>query len=132
LYVYDRDTNQKRLYPASIYSRTNANVTRFDWRDFNGTTIELKTQTATIASATVSTSIAKIACSCDGVAQPRAAINGTAYTGTGTIDAVLGIKWVQLCNSTQVGSSFNPIRVRQLKMFPTTLSTAQLQTLTAL
>jgi hypothetical protein len=130
LYIYGRDTNQKRTFPASIYARTNANVVRFDWRDFSGTTIELKTQTATVAAATVSTSIAKIACSCDGVAQPRAAINGTAYTSTGTIDSVSGIQWVQLGNSSQVAGAFNPIWVRQLKMFPTTLSTAQLQGLT--
>jgi hypothetical protein len=130
LYIYGRDTNQKRNYPASLYSRTNANSPRLDWRDFSGTTIEIKTLTATVAAATVSASTAKIAFSCDGVAQPRVAINGTAYTGTGTIDAISGIQWVQLGNSSQVGSAFNPIWVRQLKMFPTTLSTAQLQGLT--
>lgn len=133
LYIYGRDTNQKRTYPASIYARTNTpSVQRLDWRDFSGTTIEIKTQTATVANATVNTSIAKIAFSCDGVAQPRVAINGTAFTGTGTIDSISGIQWVQLCNSSQVGSAFNPIWVRQLKMFPTTLSTAQLQGLTTL
>jgi hypothetical protein len=131
LYVYGRDTNQKRTFPASlIVKRNTASTIRLDWRDFNGTSVEIKTITATVAATTVNTSTAKIAFSCNGVAQPRVAINGTAFTGTGTIDPISEIQWVQLGNSSAVAGSFNPIWVKQLKIFPTTLSTAQLQALT--
>lgn len=131
LYVYGRDTNQKRTFPASLFARTNASVQRLDVRDFNGNAIEVKTQLVLVASASsFNASTAKIAFSGNGVAQPRVAINGTVSTGTLGIDAVSGIQWVQLGNSSAVAGSFNPIWVKQLKIFPTTLSTAQLQALT--
>ncbi|CAB4176661.1 hypothetical protein UFOVP995_45, partial [uncultured Caudovirales phage] len=134
LWTYGRDPNSKREYPASLYARTNANTERIDLRDFSGTTVEVGTQTRTVQSVTVGTaSIVKIALAQSTSAYPSSAINGTSATLTsGVIDSALGLQWVQLCNSSAVGISFNPIWARQLKVYPTALTAAQLQTLTTL
>ena len=133
-WTYGRDPNSKRDYPASLYARTNANTERIDLRDFSGTTVEVGTQTRTVQAVTVGTaSIVKIAVAQSTSAYPSSAINGTSATLTsGVIDSALGLQWVQLCNSSAVASSFNPIWARQLKVYPTALTAAQLQTLTAL
>jgi hypothetical protein len=134
LWTYGRDPNSKRDYPASLYARTNANTERIDLRDFSGTTVEVGTQTRTVQAVTVGTaSIVKIALAQSTSAYPSSAINGTSATLTsGVIDSALGLQWVQLCNSSAVASSFNPIWARQLKVYPTALTAGQLQTLTAL
>jgi hypothetical protein len=133
LWVYGRDPNSKRQYPASLYARTNSNTKRVDLRDFTGTTVEAGTQTRSVQTRNIGTaSIAKVALAQNTSAYPSSAVNGTSATLTsGTIDSALGLQWVQLGNSSAVGSSFNAIWARQLKLYPTQLSAAQLQTLTA-
>jgi hypothetical protein len=133
LWVYGRDPNSKREYPASLYARTNSNTKRVDLRDFTGTTVEAATQTRSVQTRNIGTaSIAKVALAQNTSAYPSSAVNGTSATLTsGTIDSALGLQWVQLGNSSAVGSSFNAIWARQLKLYPTQLSAAQLQTLTA-
>ena len=134
LWTYGRDPNSKQQFPTSLYARTNANTERIDFRDFTGTTVEAGTQTRTVQAVTVGTaSIVKIALAQSTSAYPSSAINGTSATLTsGVIDSALGLQWVQLCNSGAVASSFNPIWARQLKVYPTQLTAAQLQTLTTL
>jgi len=133
LFVYARDPNSKRDYPASLYARTNANALRIDVRDFTGTTVWAATQTRTVQNVNVGTaSKLKIALAQSTSAYPISAINGTSATFTsGVIDSALGLQWVQLCNSSQVAGSFNPIWAQQLKLYPMQLTAAQLQTLTA-
>jgi hypothetical protein len=134
LWVYGRDPNSKQDYPASLYARTNTNTVRIDMRDFTGTTAQAATQTRTVQTRTIGTaSIAKVALAQSTSAYPSSAINGTSATLTsGVIDSALGLQWVQLCNSSAVASKFNPIWARQLKVYPTALTAAQLQTLTTL
>lgn len=132
LIQYARDTTSKRTYPAVLYARTNSNVQRADFRDFSGTTIEVKTQTRTVQGASSSSSTMKIALACDGTAHPSSAVNGTSATLTsGVIDAVSGIQWMQLANSSLVAGSWNPVRVQVLKMWPERKTAADLATLTS-
>lgn len=132
LWVYERDPNSKQTYPASLFARTNANIKRADFRDFSGTTVEMQTQTRTVQSRNIGTaSIAKVALAQNTSAYQISAINGTSATLTsGVIDSALGLQWIQLGNSTQVSGAFNPIWARQLKLYPTQLTAAQLQALT--
>ena len=132
LWVYGRDPNSKREYPASLYARTNANTERLDVRDFSGTTIETGTQTRTIQGVNVGTApIVKVALAQNTSAYPSSAVNGTSATLTsGVIDSALGIQWVQLGNSSAVASAFNPIWAQRLKLYPTALTASQLQALT--
>jgi hypothetical protein len=132
LWVYGRDPNSKQEYPASLFARTNADIKRVDLRDFSGTTAETQTQTRTVQSRNIGTaSIAKVALAQKTSAYPISAINGTSATLTsGVIDSALGLQWVQLGNSSQVSGAFNPIWARQLKLYPTQLTAAQLQALT--
>jgi hypothetical protein len=136
LFVYGRDPNNKRDYPATMYARTNAvtNTPRIDMRDFTGTTAQATTQTRTVQTRNIGTaSIAKVALAQNTNAYPISAINGTSATLTsGVIDSALGLQWVQLGNSSQVASSFNPIWVQALTMYPKQLTATQLQTLTTL
>ena len=133
LWTYGRDPNNKREYPATVYARTNANTVRIDMRDFTGTTVMASTQTRTVQTVTVGTaSKVKIALAQNTSAYPISAINGTSATLTsGVIDSALGLQWVQLGNTSVVAASFNPIWAQQLKLYPTQLTAAQLQTLTA-
>jgi hypothetical protein len=132
LFVYARDPNNKREYPATVFARTNANNTRVDLRDFSGNTAQSATETRTVQTVTVGTaSKVKIALAQSTSAYPISAINGTSATLTsGVIDSALGLQWVQLGNSSMVAGSFNPIWAQQLKLYPTQLTAAQLQTLT--
>ena len=132
LWVYGRDPNSKREYPASLYARTNANTERLDLKDFSGTTVETQTQTRSVQTRNIGTAtIAKVAIAQSTSAYPISAINGiTATLTSGVIDSALGLQWVQLGNTSAVASSFNPIWAQQLKVYPTALTAAQLQTLT--
>ena len=132
LWTYGRDPNNKREYPATLYARTNANTMRVDMRDFTGTTTQTATQTRTVQTVTVGTaSKVKIALAQSTSAYPSSAINGTSATLTsGVIDSALGLQWVQLGNTSAVAAAFNPIWAQQLKVYPTALTAAQLQTLT--
>ncbi len=133
LLTYGRDPNSKQEYPATVFARTNANTTRVDLRDFTGTTAQSATQTRTVQTVTVGTaSKVKIALAQNTNEYAISAINGTSATFTsGAKDSALGLQWVQLGNSSEIAGSFNPIWAQQLKLYPTQLTAAQLQTLTA-
>jgi len=132
LWTYGRDPNSKQEYPASLYARTNSNTERIDLRDFTGTTVEAGTETRTVQARNIGTAlIAKVALAQSTSTYPSSAVNGTSATLTsGAIDSALGLQWVQLGNSSAVSGSFNSIWARQLKLYPTQLTAAQLQTLT--
>lgn len=132
LLVYNRDATSKRQYPAALLVRNNASANRADFRDHSGTTFEMRTQTRTVQSGSSSASIARLALAGDGTTHPSSAINGTSATLTsGVIDAVSGIKWAQFGNSSAVAGAFNPVWVRQFKIWPERKTAAELATLTS-
>ena len=94
--------------------------------------METQTQTRSVQTRNIGTAtIAKVAIAQSTSAYPISAINGiTATLTSGVIDSALGLQWVQLGNTSAVASSFNPIWAQQLKVYPTALTAAQLQTLT--
>lgn len=132
LIKYGRNVNSTAQYPAVCLVRSSGGSNLIDIRDFSGTTVEVKTSSRSLGTTTVNTNTANIALAVDGVTQATFAVNGTATTpASGTIDSATGLEWVQFGNSNQVAGVFNPIWVRQFKVWNTRLSSSQMQNLTS-